>query len=120
MATTMLPFTVARITTVNFSASATRRSGRNGIAALSPAQQRIAVAQQEEQQVQHHCQPDPQAERDLPDVDRLRGEKLATPEQALGDALLHGVEIAHAEAVEQVHHPCRQRIECLAPDASRI
>ena len=80
----------------------------------------LAVAQQEEQQIQHDKEADDQADRVLPDCQRLSRDELPGLVQHGGEPLLNRGKIGQVEVIQQAHCPSRQHLRNLAEELADI
>ena len=107
---------VARITVVKRRARPRWRSGRHRDRVADPAGEHVAVAKQEEEQVQHDEQGDHELEGILADVERLGRDDLHAAGEEAGEPGLHRLQVGQAEPVQQVYGPTGQRgVELLEP-----
>jgi hypothetical protein len=97
----MVPLTVARMTVVNLLKTARCCPALNGIAFFDGPEQFIPIAQQEEEQVEHDKQSDDEFERNLANIEGLRGKELAALRKTGEQPLLHLSEIRQSEAIQQ-------------------
>ncbi|MNE31154.1 hypothetical protein D3C80_1247040 [compost metagenome] len=74
------------------------------------ARQFRTVTQEEKQQVQHDEKADDELERALAETERLRGQHLPAGHRALDDFLAQPVQLAHAEAIQQMLEIRRQAV----------
>jgi len=100
--------TVARITVANFPS----RSCWDGVAHATG--DGLAIADQEERQVQGDEEAGDEVETVLADAQGVGGDQLAALRQRSGQPALQRGEVAQAKTIEQRQHPLRQCIEHLA------